>query len=128
MNQAAADSGSGKWMSRLRHALSSSAELESVHLRDVSLASGARTIEQARLRDYITLQGVISMVTLNPSRGSRWLEADIDDGTGRVTLVWIGRRELPGITTGRNVRVTGRLTLAHGRRVMYNPLYTLLAP
>jgi len=41
-------------------------------------------------------------------------------------LVWMGRRAIPGIEVGRRLRVDGHLGEDHGRRLIYNPVYTLL--
>ena len=54
------------------------------------------------------------------------LEGDLDDGTGIVTLVWLGRRHIVGIEPGRALTVTGRIGLHDGRRVLYNPRYELM--
>ena len=48
------------------------------------------------------------------------------DGSGEVTLVWLGRKKIPGIETGRTVKATGRISCKQGRKVMYNPAYELL--
>jgi hypothetical protein len=40
--------------------------------------------------------------------------------------VWLGRRQITGIGPGRNLRVTGRIGILDGTRVMYNPRYELL--
>jgi hypothetical protein len=54
------------------------------------------------------------------------LEAELYDGSGSVTLVWLGRRTLAGLAAGRQLRATGRLTTAEGRRLIYNPRYELV--
>ena len=68
-----------------------------------------------------------------PLSGASWsdltpaLEAELFDGTGSVVLIWLGRREIPGIDTGRCVRVEGLVACSEGRKVMYNPSYELTA-
>ena len=37
-----------------------------------------------------------------------------------------GRRELAGMTPGRRLRATGRITTSGGRRVIFNPRYELI--
>ena len=54
------------------------------------------------------------------------LQVDLYDGSGTVTLVWLGRRELAGIMPGRRMRATGCITTSGGRRVIFNPRYELL--
>lgn len=83
------------------------------------------TLATARMRTPVSLRGTISMVTINPRGVNRWLEAVLDDGTGEVLLLWMGRRMVRGIEAGRTVEVTGTLTLFEGRKAIYNPNYTL---
>lgn len=88
--------------------------------------SGAEAVCDCRVRSRVVLQGLVSMVTLTPMGARNWLEANLDDGTGQVTLIWMGRRAIPGIEPGRRLRVEGRLADDRGRRVIYNPQYQLL--
>jgi hypothetical protein len=43
-----------------------------------------------------------------------------------VTAVFLGRRKIGGISPGRRVVLEGVPTHDGPRRVMYNPIYTLL--
>ncbi|MBK8446349.1 MAG: OB-fold nucleic acid binding domain-containing protein [Micropruina sp.] len=88
--------------------------------------SGATPIAQVQDRERATLRGRISVLTLVPRSGTPWLEADFSDGSGTITLIWMGRREIPGMIAGRELLVTGRVSWVDGRRRMYNPFYELL--
>ena len=44
-----------------------------------------------------------------------------------VTLVWLGRRHIPGIQPGRAMTARGRIALRDNRKVIYNPHYELEA-
>ncbi|WP_203566562.1 OB-fold nucleic acid binding domain-containing protein [Aestuariimicrobium ganziense] len=88
--------------------------------------AGASPVAECTVRSRVVLQGQISMVAVSPRSARRWLEVSLDDGTGVVTLIWMGRREIPGIEPGRRLRVEGRLADDNGRRVIYNPQYELL--
>ena len=44
------------------------------------------------------LTGTVSTVTINPRGGHPALEVELRDGSGAVTLVWLGRRQIPGST------------------------------
>ena len=57
--------------------------------------------------------------------GAPTLEAELYDGSGSLTLVWLGRKRVPGIEVGRVLTATGRLGLREGGRVLYNPRYEL---
>lgn len=76
-------------------------------------------------RHRVRLAGTLRSVTLRPRAGTPALEAELFDGTGSVVLIWLGRREIPGIDTGRCVRVEGLVACSEGRKVMYNPSYEL---
>lgn len=83
-------------------------------------------IAGARLRREVRLRGTITILTINPRGVNRWLEAVLNDGTGEITLVWMGRRMIRGVDAGRRVEVSGRIAMLDGRHVIYNPQYSLL--
>jgi hypothetical protein len=56
------------------------------------------------------------------------MEADLWDGTANMTLIWLGRRHIPGIQPGRRIVVRGRVAQIKGERTMYNPVYELRSP
>ena len=82
----------------------------------------ADTADRAR----VTLRGTVRELTVRPRSTGRWLEAQLADDSGTVTLIWMGRDSILGIDVGREVRVNGRISVAGAQRRMYNPLYTLL--
>ena len=73
----------------------------------------------------VLLRPPITVLSMKPRGGTPWLEAEFDDGSGAVTLIWMGRRDIPGVTAGRELEVTGRVSWVDGRRRMYNPYYQL---
>jgi Tfp pilus assembly protein PilX len=75
-----------------------------------------------------TVAGVLRSVTLRPKDTVPVVEADLYDGSGQVRLVWLGRRRILGVTPGRSVVVTGRITANNGQRTIFNPRYELRAP
>lgn len=77
-------------------------------------------------RRLVRLEGTLRTLTLRPRGGVPALEAELGDGSGSITVVWLGRRHITGIHAGRGVRVQGRVGLHEGTRVMYNPRYELL--
>ena len=116
---------------RLRRTLSrwaSSDDLEARELRSDTAKAGCQAIAQAKDREYVELQGSLRTVTLRPRGGVPALEADLYDGSGSITLIWLGRRRIAGIEPGRSVRVEGRIGVQDKARVMYNPRYELKSP
>ena len=88
--------------------------------------SGAISIADAPDRERVTLRGSLRTVTLRPRAGVPALEAELNDGSGVITVVWLGRRRIAGIEPGRAIEVEGRIGAYDGVRVMYNPRYQLI--
>ncbi len=82
-------------------------------------------IAECQNRERVELAGTLRAVTTRPRGGNLTMEAELWDGTGNVTLVWLGRREIPGIQPGRRIVVHGRLTSQHGQPTIFNPAYEL---
>ena len=116
----------GRFRRALRRLGTSQQELEDQRLqRDVRETGGCRRIADAADRDRVVLAGTLRHVTLRPRSGTPALEAELYDGSGCVTLVWLGRRRILGITPGTSLVVRGRLSVNKGDAVIYNPRYEL---
>lgn len=115
--------------SRLRQALSRWADSSEAHQRDLRLTlahDGALAIADAPEREQVRVNGVLRTVTLRPRGGVPALEAELDDGSGVITVVWLGRRRISGVDPGRSVTVTGCIGRQGGVPIMFNPRYELL--
>lgn len=112
----------------LRRLASSNEDLESEDLQRAVRESGSTPIKSCTDREKVDLIGTIATVTIHPRDGNPALEAEVRDGSGTVSLVWLGRRRIPGIDPGRTIAVTGRISCHKGKRVLYNPKYELLDP
>lgn len=110
----------------LRRLATSNAELESEELQRNVEHEGAIPIGTCEDRQQVSLTGTIASITLSPRAGHPALEVELRDGSGVVTLVWLGRRQIPGIDAGRTLKVWGRISCHEGRRLLYNPRYELL--
>ncbi len=117
---------------RLRRALKrltvTSEELEAEELRHVTAGVGCHKIQGLSDREQATVYGHLKSVSLAPRAGTPTLEATLFDGSGQLTLVWLGRRKIVGIAPGADLMATGRVSCHDGRRVMYNPRYELRVP
>ena len=116
---------------RLRRTLSrwaSSSDQHARELRQTVRESGLVAINDAPDRTRVKLSGSLRTVTLRPRGGVPALEAELFDGSGAITLVWLGRRQITGIGPGRQIEVEGRIGIQDGVRVMYNPRYELRVP
>ena len=110
----------------LRRMLSSHQELVAGEREQEAMGAGATPIRDLQPHTMGTVQGTVSMLTLNPRSGSAWLEAELHDGTGSLKLIWMGRRVIPGIIPGVKMRVEGRITLHEGNPAIFNPAYELV--
>jgi hypothetical protein len=105
---------------------SSNAELESEELQQHVRDEGAVPIRNCEDRQQVSLTGTVSTVTITPRAGHPALEVELRDGSGAVSLIWLGRRQIPGIDPGRTIKVSGRISCREGKRILYNPHYELL--
>jgi RecG-like helicase len=101
------------------------AELDAHEMSQTAEAAGARRACDCSRGEEVTMLGRLRSVAVSPKSAEASLEAELFDGTEAVTLVWIGRRHIPGIEAGRTVRVRGRLAERNGAKVLYNPHYEL---
>jgi hypothetical protein len=82
----------------------------------------ARTVTEAVPRQRAVLSGWVRRVQERRSPTPA-CDALLDDGTGTITLRWLGRAEVPGISAGASVTVQGTVVDHHGLLVLLNPLY-----
>lgn len=114
---------------RLRRSLSAwanSADQEARDLREAYSTLGVDRIADAPDRQVVRLRGTLRTVTLRPRGGVPALEAELFDGSGVITVVWLGRRRIAGIKPGQPLQVQGRIGRHDGMRTMYNPRYELI--
>lgn len=79
-----------------------------------------------RDRECCSVSGTLRTVMLRPRAGVPSLVAELDDGSGcSVSLVWLGRRRIPGLEPGRDLTATGRVSFPDGHAVIFNPKYEL---
>ncbi|MDP9443857.1 MAG: OB-fold nucleic acid binding domain-containing protein [Actinomycetota bacterium] len=100
-------------------------ELEARELQREVRSAGCCRIADAGDREHVHLAGTLKHVTLRPRSGTPALEAELYDGSGAVTLVWLGRRRIAGVEPGATLTVFGRLSRQGADRVMFNPRYEL---
>lgn len=102
--------------------------LEADELRaDATRCEGSVAMAEVRCGDRVTVFGRLKAVAYMPSQTVPTLRAELVDGTGAVTLVWLGRRRIPGIEPGRSLEAFGRLSETKEGLVMFNPRYELWA-
>jgi RecG-like helicase len=115
----------GAFKRMLRKLTSDVGTLDADDLSEHAEKSGAQRASDCRCGQDVTVFGRLRSVEFCPQSADATLEAELFDGTEGVTLVWMGRRRIPGIEPGRTLRVRGRLSVRDGRKVIYNPFYEI---
>ncbi len=89
-------------------------------------STGAHRAVDCQRGQEVTMVGTLRSVETNAKGCAGGVRAEFFDGTDSVTLVWLGQRRIPGIESGRTLRVHGRLgTLENGSKAIYNPHYEI---
>jgi hypothetical protein len=89
-------------------------------------STGAQRAVDCQRGQEVTIVGTLRSVETNAKGCAGGVRAEFFDGTDSVTLVWLGQRRIPGIESGRTLRVRGRLgTLENGSKAIYNPHYEI---
>ncbi|MDQ3763411.1 MAG: OB-fold nucleic acid binding domain-containing protein [Actinomycetota bacterium] len=119
------DAASGYWRRLFRQLTSDVSELDAEDLSRRAEQSGARRASECSSGQAVTVLGRLRSVEHCPRAAVATLEAELFDGSEGITLIWLGRRQIPGIEPGRFVKASGRIAVRDGRKVLYNPYYEL---
>lgn len=106
--------------------LPSAATVEADELQNAAQTLGCIPIAEAPLAVPVRVTGAIRSLTLRSRAQVPALEVDLYDGSHTVTLIFLGRRAIRGLTPGRRLIARGRVTRRRSGLVMYNPTYELL--
>ncbi len=120
------DESSGRFGRILGRLTKSSAQVQADDLRHASVRRGATPIAELVPRQRATVCGEVRSVALRPQIQVPALVVELFDGTGSLSLVWLGRRSVVGIIPGVKLRVEGRVTDLRGGPTVYNPAYEIL--
>jgi hypothetical protein len=104
---------------------SSAKEYEAAELQKECAQSGATPVAALPDRERVCVAGTLRTVTLRPRAGVPALVAELYDGSGSISLVWLGRRQIAGIEPGRALVAHGRVTRDGEHPVIFNPRYEL---
>lgn len=113
------------WWTRLTRTRT---EAEAAELRQVSGAESdptVRRIDCCRPGEPVVVSGLVRSLTLPALGQAPSVEIELDDGSGCIRVIWLGRRRIPGIEAGRAMVIRGRLTCNTDHPTVYNPRYEL---
>jgi amino acid transporter len=77
-------------------------------------------------RQRVVVEGRVRTLRVQPLAGTSTLECVVEDDTGALSLVFLGRSKVAGIDIGTRLRATGVAGEHRGRLALINPVYELL--
>jgi len=115
------------YLRRLTRRLTEDPERRDVEeLSDGAAITGAQRVIDYKRGQEVTMVGTLRSVECNGKGCAGGVKAELFDGTDSVILVWLGQRRIPGIESGRMLKVHGRVgKLDNGAKAMYNPHYEI---
>jgi len=99
--------------------------VEAEELMADSREAGGTPVSECCTGEPVDVHGTVRSVIIRPRGGVPAFEAEVYDGTGKLRVIWLGRRRVQGIEPGRMMVVHGRINESEGRPTMFNPRYTL---
>lgn len=101
-------------------------QLDVEELSEEAASTGAQKAIDCRRGQEVTMVGTLRSVEANAKGCAGGVRAELFDGTDSVILVWLGQRRIPGIESGRTLKVHGRVgKLENGAKAIYNPHYEI---
>jgi hypothetical protein len=101
-------------------------QLDVEELSDEAAQTGAQKAIDCQRGQEVTMVGTLRSVECKGNNCSGGVKAELFDGTDTVMLVWLGQRRIPGIESGRTLKVHGRIgKLENGTKAIYNPHYEI---
>ncbi|BBZ17132.1 OB-fold nucleic acid binding domain-containing protein [Mycolicibacterium gadium] len=115
------------YLRRLTRRLTEAPEqLDVEELSDEAANTGASKAIDCQRGQEVTMIGTLRSVECNGKGCAGGVKAEMFDGTDTVMLVWLGQRRIPGIESGRTLKVHGRVgKLDNGTKAIYNPHYEI---
>ena len=101
-------------------------QLDVQELSEEAASTGAHRAIDCQRGQEVTMIGTLRSVECNGKTCAGGVKAELFDGTDSVILVWLGQRRIPGIESGRTLKVHGRVgKLDNGSKAIYNPHYEI---
>jgi hypothetical protein len=85
-------------------------------------------IAEAVSRGRVAVSGAVTSVGSRVIGGGESFTCVLNDGTGELELLFLGRCRVPGIGVGARCKVEGTARMESSRLVVWNPLYRLETP
>jgi hypothetical protein len=96
--------------------------------RNLPSVPGVTPIAQLQWRSPARVAGRVKTLRVQPWADVPTLECVLVDGSGEaITLVFLGRRSIPGIRSGTQMVAEARVGKHQGKLAMINPIYELIS-
>jgi amino acid transporter len=89
-------------------------------------AENLTPIGEIEWRKRAHVQGQVTSIKSAPRGSAPYLQVEVWDQTGGVTLQFLGRREIAGLEVGSQIRAEGMVGEEEGTLTILNPSYELL--
>jgi hypothetical protein len=89
------------------------------------MAGEVTPIGEARARVRARFEGEIRRIRIQPLAAVPTLVVILEDGTGRVSALFMGRRGIAGVECGRRLAIEGTPVAGERGLTLYNPAYEL---
>ena len=89
-------------------------------------AENLTPIGEIEWRKRAQVQGQVTSIKSAPRGSAPYLQVEVWDQTGGVTLQFLGRREIAGLEVGSQIRAEGMVGEEEGTLTILNPSYELL--
>jgi len=96
-----------------------------INLGDWELPADRTAIADLRFRERARVAGKVYAMRVQPWSGVASLELTVIDDTGALLIVFFGRRQLSGVTTGSRLVIEGMVGEHRGTMAMLNPVYEI---
>jgi hypothetical protein len=88
----------------------------------------AYKVADTQPRDRVVVTGTITEVGTVKTHGVTSSRYVLDDGTGQLDLLFLGRPRVAGLSAGACCTAEGTARLEHDRLVVWNPFYRIEPP
>jgi amino acid transporter len=88
--------------------------------------SALTSISDVRWRDRVRVRGKVKSVRVAPQHDVPVYECLVDDGSGAILAVFLGRRELAAVGCGTKLELVGTIGIHRDRLAILNPTYKVL--
>jgi amino acid transporter len=88
--------------------------------------STVTAIADAHWRDRVRIQGQVRAVRVAPRHDVPVFECVVDDDSGTILAVFLGRRELAAVGPGTRIEIIGTVGIHRAKLAILNPTYRVL--